>query len=85
MPKRFKKNAARSNGKRVPLNMRTTSQLRRKIERAAEQSGRSLAQEVELRLEQSFQQNAMHLYTLGMVRAAIAMGPVGAVAKRDVA
>ncbi len=41
-------------GKRHPLNMRTTKELREKIERAAAQSGRSLVQEVEFRLERSF-------------------------------
>jgi len=42
-------------GKRYPLNMRTTKELREKIEAAARASGRSLVQEVEFRLEQSFQ------------------------------
>ena len=42
-------------GKRVPLNMRTTKELREKMEAAAVASGRSIAQEVEHRLEQSFQ------------------------------
>ena len=41
-------------GKRYPLNMRTTRELRDKIEEAAMASGRSLVQEVEFRLEQSF-------------------------------
>src|SRR5215831_968681 len=41
-------------GKRYPLNMRTTKELRDKIEQAAAASGRSLVQEVEFRLEQSF-------------------------------
>ena len=40
--------------KRHPLNMRTTKQLREALERAAQESGRSLAQEVEFRIEQSF-------------------------------
>ena len=48
MPKTF------GNGKRRPLNMRTTPALRAKIEQAAEESGRSLVQEVEYRLERSF-------------------------------
>ena len=42
-------------GKRYPLNMRTTKELRDKIEAAARQSGLSLVQEVERRLERSFQ------------------------------
>jgi hypothetical protein len=40
--------------KRIPLNMRTTQQLRTKVEQAAEASGRSLAQEVEFRVERTF-------------------------------
>ena len=43
-------------GKRYPLNMRTTKELRDKIEWAAMASGRSLVQEVESRLERLFQQ-----------------------------
>jgi hypothetical protein len=39
--------------KRYPLNMRTTKSLRQRLERAAKKSGRSLAQEVERRLERS--------------------------------
>jgi hypothetical protein len=39
--------------KRYPLNMRTTKSLRLRLERAATKSGRSLAQEVERRLERS--------------------------------
>ena len=41
-------------GKRAPLNTRTTLQLRDKVAEASKETGRSLAQEVELRLEQSF-------------------------------
>jgi hypothetical protein len=41
-------------GKRYPLNMRTTKETRERLERAAAASGRSLAQEVEYRLEKSF-------------------------------
>ena len=41
-------------GKRVPLNMRTTPKTRGQLERAAAESGRSLVQEVETRLERSF-------------------------------
>jgi hypothetical protein len=40
-------------GKRMPLNMRTTPETRKRLERAAADSGRSLVQEVEARLEQS--------------------------------
>ncbi len=45
-------------GKRVPLNMRTTRELRGSLEKAAANSGRSLAQEVETRLERSFAEEA---------------------------
>lgn len=41
-------------GKRFPLNMRTTKDLRDQLELAAAGTGRSLAQEVESRLEASF-------------------------------
>jgi hypothetical protein len=50
MPKRA---PTLGDGKRSPLNMRTTKDLREKLEKAAGQSGRSLVQEVEARLEQS--------------------------------
>jgi hypothetical protein len=46
-------------GKRYPLNMRTTRELRDRIEAAAHASGRSLVQEVEYRLEQSFQEEEL--------------------------
>jgi hypothetical protein len=41
-------------GKRYPLGLRTTKELRERLEAARAASGRSLAQEVEYRLEQSF-------------------------------
>jgi TraY domain len=50
MPKR----TVKGSGKKSPLNMRTTQVLREKLEKAAGVSGRSLVQEVEFRLEQSF-------------------------------
>ncbi len=40
--------------KRVPLSLRTTPEFRKKFENAATKSGRSIAQEVEQRLERSF-------------------------------
>lgn len=40
-------------GRRVPLGLRTTAQLRGRLDHAAMKSGRSLAQEVEYRLELS--------------------------------
>src|SRR5262249_58183320 len=50
-------------GKRYPLNMRTTKELRDKIEQAAMTSGRSLVQEVESRLERLFQQEEIEKLT----------------------
>ena len=45
--------------KRYPLNMRTTKEQRDRLERAARASGRSLIQEVDKRLEQSFRDDAI--------------------------
>jgi hypothetical protein len=42
-------------GQRVPLGLRTTAETKRKLEAAAIESGRSISQEAELRLEQSFE------------------------------
>jgi predicted HicB family RNase H-like nuclease len=50
-------------GKRYPLNMRTTKELRDKIEWAATASGRSLVQEVEFRLEGLFQREEIEKLT----------------------
>ena len=41
--------------RRVPVQFRTTQSFRTKLEHAAEESGRSLAQEAEFRLERSFE------------------------------
>ena len=49
-----KSTAAKEGGKRFPLNMRTTKELRERLERAAAESGRSLAQEVENIVEWHF-------------------------------
>jgi hypothetical protein len=54
-----------SRGKRYPLNMRTTKELRDQLERAAVDSGRSLAQEVEFRIGRSFDRNATVLEAFG--------------------
>jgi TraY domain len=48
----------RGDGKRHPLNMRTTLETRQRLEAAAAANGRSLAQEVEARLERSFVEEA---------------------------
>ena len=53
-PKRGRPPLPAGEGKRFPLNMRTTKAIRDKLQAAAQQSGRSLAQEVEFRLERSF-------------------------------
>jgi len=44
-----------STAKRLPLNMKASPELRRRIEGAAKKSGLSLAQEVERRLIASFE------------------------------
>jgi hypothetical protein len=56
MPRRAEKTKARGaqEGKRYPLNMRTTFELRRQLEGAAARTGRSLAQEAEFRIEHTF-------------------------------
>jgi hypothetical protein len=48
-------------GRRIPLSMRTTPKLRDALEREANINGRSLLQETELRLEQSFQYENMFM------------------------
>jgi hypothetical protein len=69
-------------GERVQLSLRVTPQMKRRLDTAADQSGRSQSQEVEFRLERSFEreemlsevltvaygeQTAAILMTLGMV------------------
>lgn len=44
-----------SPGERVSLGLRVTADIKRKLDEAAEQSGRSQSQEAELRLERSFE------------------------------
>jgi hypothetical protein len=53
MPRKFRR-TTKGAIKRYSLNMRTTHAMRKRIEDAAGQSGRSLLQEVEFRLEKSF-------------------------------
>jgi hypothetical protein len=48
--------AERGEAKRSPINMRTTPATRAALEAAAERGGRSLAQEIEQRLERSIEQ-----------------------------
>jgi hypothetical protein len=74
----------RADGKRHPLNMRTTLETRQRLETAAAANGRSLAQEVEARLERSFLEEA----ALGgpeMVRLAYLMTTAFATAANRVA
>jgi hypothetical protein len=56
MPRRAGKTSKKAplTGKRYPLNMRTTFEMRQRLEQAAKESGRSLAAEAEDRLQQSF-------------------------------
>ncbi len=49
----------------MPLNMRTTRKLRERLEKEAADSGRSLAQEVERRLEWSFSDHDARLQGFG--------------------
>jgi predicted transcriptional regulator len=43
-------------GERVPMSFRVTPEFKAKLDRAAKESGRSLAQEIELRLERSLEE-----------------------------
>lgn len=56
---------AKKSGKRYPLNMRTTKEIRDALEEVAKNSGRSLAQEVEARLERTFYLDASMMLTHG--------------------
>lgn len=46
-------------GERVSLGLRVTADLKRKLDEAAKKSGRSQSQEAELRLERSFEREAL--------------------------
>ena len=52
-------------GKRVPLNMRTTREVRERLEKNAADSGRSLTQEVEYHLARSLGRDEMMAETWG--------------------
>jgi hypothetical protein len=54
-------------GKRYPLNMRTTREMRERLEVEARASGRSLAQEVEFRLQRSIQETDDQIEAFGGV------------------
>lgn len=57
-------------GKKTPLNMRTTQAIRERLEEAARASGRSLAHEVEYRVEQSFRSEDTQQVALNAVLSA---------------
>ena len=57
---------AKDGGKRYPLNMRTTKELRERLERAAAESGRSLAQEVENIVEWHFNYDMLFRNVVGV-------------------
>lgn len=46
-------------GERVPLSLRVTPEMKRRLDAAAEQSGRSQSQEAELRLERTFDRQGL--------------------------
>jgi hypothetical protein len=51
--------AAKKSWKRVPLSFRVTPEFKANIDSAAKSSGRSTAQEIEMRLEASFRDDAV--------------------------
>jgi hypothetical protein len=57
--------AEQAGRRRHSLNTRTTQRLRERLEQSAQASGRSLAQEVEVRLEKSFETEDILLRTFG--------------------
>ena len=63
-------------GKKVPLNMRTTREIRTRLEDAAKASGRSLAHEVEYRLDQTFREEDTRKAVQGAIHMAFG-GPEG--------
>ena len=50
---------------RVPLSMRVTPAVRKKLERSAAKKGRSISQEAEIRLEQSFDREGHLILSYG--------------------
>jgi predicted DNA-binding protein len=54
-PRRGRPRLPAEEGKRYPIAIRTTKELKERLERASKASGRSLAQELEFRLERSFE------------------------------
>jgi hypothetical protein len=54
MAKQLRPGRRRKDQKRIPLSMRTTPSTRARLEAAAAENGRSITQEAEIRLDQSF-------------------------------
>ena len=69
--------------KRIPLNLRTAPVIRQQLEAAAARSGRSLSQESELRLQQTFRDERVFDETVdlhfGRIGGDLLIGVVGAV------
>ncbi|MCC0808063.1 TraY domain-containing protein [Methylobacterium sp. W2] len=57
--------AAEREGRRATMSVRLSEEGRSRLERAASMNGRSLAQEVELRLERSFDQDDLYVALVG--------------------
>ena len=66
---------SKSIGKRYPLNMRTTKEVREQLELAAAESGRSLVQEVEQRIQTSLQDDFI-LRGIGGPNSAAVLRPI---------
>ncbi|NUU39627.1 TraY domain-containing protein [Tardiphaga robiniae] len=68
MPPRAKKTVKKMDGgKRHPLNVRTTFEARQRLESAAMESGRSLTQEAEVRIERTFKSDDNALDALELI------------------
>lgn len=81
MPPRAKKSVKNDRGgKRHPLNVRTTFETRQRLEKAAIDSGRSLTQEAEVRIERSFHSEDFAVSALEMTYGAEIAGIALAVA-----
>ena len=57
-------------GERIMLGLRVTADIKRKLEAEASKSGRSLSQEAEIRLQQSFDQERALNYLIDKVEEA---------------
>lgn len=68
--------------KRAALSLRTSPDLRRRVEEAAERSGRSLAQELEHRLELSFDRDNLFHGSFNYAFMSMAMGALAQIERR---